>query len=224
MRGHRAAFASLTLLPVLSVEEGAGSGSRARQPSKPAAAAATSASGAPADAAPARALLWEGRVLTVGTSDGCALVLGRGGLASRCHAVLQLGSGAVWLADISRHGTLLLELPEGSAVPGTDVTAAQLDALPWPAATALGSTSAQLPVGPARRALIVAGLHSADWLAAAKEGRMSREMASKGAALLLYEQFGPLPTWVLGCRAGVVAPSCCFASWVMVRGMHACGW
>lgn len=31
---------------------------------------------------------------------------------------------------------------------------------------------------------------------------MSQEMASTGAALLLYEQFGPLPKWVLGCWCG----------------------
>lgn len=139
MRGHKAAFASLTLLPVL--------------PHAP---------GAPTEAAPARALLWEGRVLTVGASDGCALALGRGGLASCCHAVVQLGSGEVWLADVSRHGTLLLELPEGSAVPSAGATAAQLDALNWAAATALGGTSAQLPVGLGRRALVVAGLRSTD--------------------------------------------------------------
>ncbi|PRW45054.1 IQ and ubiquitin-like domain-containing isoform A [Chlorella sorokiniana] len=147
-----------------------------------------------ADLLNSRALLWEGRVLTLGSSDGCALVMGRGGLTSRCHAALQLHGGAVWLSDTSRHGTLLLELSEDSASISTSgITAAQLDALPWAGAIMLGGTLAQLPSGLGRRALIISGLRSTDWLAAAKEGQLSRQI-SEGAALLLYEQSGPLPT------------------------------
>lgn len=192
-RGHKAAFASLALLTLLPPEEEADKSSsrRGKPPSNAAAAAPTSAAAAPAS--PSRALLWEGRVLTLGSSDGCALVAGRGGLTSRCHAALQLHGGTVWLSDSSRHGTLLLELPEGSAAfAAGGIRAAHLDALPWTGATMLGGTSAQLPAVLGRRALIVTGLRSESWLAAAKEGRLSREM-SQGAALLLYEQFGPLP-------------------------------
>lgn len=193
--GHKAEFASLALLPLLPPEEEEeaekGSSHRRGKPPSNATAAATNAAAAPAS--PSRALLWEGRVLTLGSSDGCALVAGRGGLTSRCHAALQLHGGTVWLSDSSRHGSQLLELPEGSAALAAEgIRAAQLDALPWAGATMLGDTSAQLPEGLGRRALIVTGLRSESWLAAAKEGRLSREMR-QGAALLLYEQFGPLP-------------------------------
>lgn len=193
-RGHKAAFASLALLPLLPPEEEEaekGSSHRQGKPPSDATAAVTSAAAAPAS--PSRALLWEGRVLTLGSSDGCALVAGRGGLTSRCNAALQLHGGTVWLSDSSRHGSLLLELPEGSAALAAEgIRAAQLDALPWAGATMLGDTSVQLPAGLGRRALVVTGLRSESWLAAAKEGRLSREMR-QGAALLLYEQFGPLP-------------------------------
>ncbi len=194
-RGHKAAFASLALLPLLPPEQAEESSRRGKRPSKAAAAAAAPTSAAPtstatAGAAPA-ALLWEGRVLTLGTSNGCALVVEPGGLTSRCHAALQLHGGSVWLSDTSRHSTLLLELPEGRApITAGGITAAQLDALPWEGATMLGGTAAQLPAGLDRCALIVTGLRSTDWLAAAKEGQLRGEL-SKGAALLLYEQFGP---------------------------------
>ena len=46
--------------------------------------------------------------------------------------------------------------------------------------------------GLGRRALILTGVRSTDWLAAAKEGQLSHDIG-KGAGLLLYEQFGPLP-------------------------------
>lgn len=192
-RGHKAAFASLALLPLLPPEQAEAGGRRGRRPSNAAAAAAAAAPSSAATAPTARALLWEGRVLTLGSSNGCALVVPPGGLTSRCHAAMQLHGGAVWLTDTSRHGTLLLELPDGGTAPAAGgITAAQLDALPWAGATALGGTSAQLPAGQGSRALILTGVRSFDWLAAAKAGHISREIG-KGAGLLLYEQFAPLP-------------------------------
>lgn len=178
--GHRAALASLRLLPV------AAEGGLAPQPApQPASRAGQGAATAP-PAAPC-ALIWPGRTTTVGRCRACALAVPAAPLVSEWHALLQpVSSGTAWLVDASRHGTLVLPLPEGAAAPGDSLTAAQLDALPWGTATMLDAGAA-VPLDAARPTLLVLGLHRTEWLAGARDG-MAAELAAKGAALLVYER------------------------------------
>lgn len=180
--GHRAALASLRVLPV------AAEGQPAPQPAPMAGqGAAASLAAAP------RALLWRGRTTTVGRSRACALTVETAPLISSSHALLQPASyGTVWLADTSRHGTLLLPLPEGAAAPGAVIAADAVNALPWGNATMLDADVA-VPLAAAHPSLLVLGLNRTEWLAGARSG-MAAEVAAKGAVLLVYERLPGAPT------------------------------
>lgn len=180
--GHKAAFASLRVLPVVPA---ASKGSEGEAQAAPIGHATPSQG--------QQAALWDGRVLIVGRSAAAALPVAAP-LASRCSAVLKAEqSGSVMLTDCSRNGTLVLELPEGTAL-GSSITAGQVDALPWASASMLDHTSVELAAG--RPTLLAVGLHRQSWLADAKHS-MSAELEEKGAVLLVYQQHRQLPSrWV----------------------------
>eukprot|EP00887_Chlorella_sp_A99_P007463 scaffold2.g7463.t1 len=129
------------------------------------------------------ALIWPKRVVTVGRSRAAALHVDAP-LASRVHCALQGGVAAsddVFLSDMSSHGTLVLELPEG--MDGSGSVVEELAALPWERAHRLVGTTHRL----ACASVLVIGAGT-DWCSAVAEGRAAEALRHSGAVVLLFEQ------------------------------------
>ena len=141
----------------------------------------------------APALLWPGRVLSVGRGEE-AIVKVRAALASRQRCVIQAGEpgtgAAAWLTDCSAHGTLVLALPDGAAVGSAE----QLAGLEWGRAHLVRKATHRLAAGPH---LLVVG--APEFHMAAADGRTAGELRRTGAAFLLFDLLpDQKPNWVQG--------------------------